>query len=196
MTRCGIGSFPAADFAGDDYLEIAGTFRDFTQGMSAFVVARAGTPGNYQRFFELGQGPWNHNIVFSRFESTSAMFSSVYLPTGTPGEFAGWVMTSPLGAIVEGEPHIYYMEFAGGAAGANTSGAHRRDGAVVFSGNIRVPELFDRGINYIGRSNWHTMEDEDYVGQIAEVVLFQERLTDPDRETVELYLSTKFDIAL
>ena len=171
---------PALNFDGGDYLKLPPGFHDFTQGLTAIVVARPNGVANYQRFVELGNGPSNSNIVFSRRDTSEAFQYTVINGDVTVGEFV------VPGAINLDADQIFTTvhTFAGVAS-------VYKNGPLLRSEDLPLPSRVTRGLNYIGASSWG---DPGYQGAIAEVLLFNKALSTLERSAVETYLRARYGI--
>lgn len=170
---------------GNTYFRLSNGFNDFSAGMTAFVAGSPSATQSWSRFFDLGRGQSNSNVVFCRYSNTAESYVATYNGTSSGGEFY-----TNSGLLENGAVHIHGALVS---SGANNS-ALSRNGRVLAAGTLAMPNNTTRNSNYIGRSNWSG--DTYYRGDMSEVVIFNTALSVADRQKVDSYLCAKYGITL
>jgi fibronectin type 3 domain-containing protein len=171
----------------DDHLTLPSGFQDFTAGMSLYVVKRPSvlTPGF--KIVALGNGAGQHNIVLGRAGSTSGL---QYFTTNAGGEYAWFNTPSGLAA---GEASLVSVLQDGGSAGSLALAEVAKNGVALFAQQVFVPPVTVRSVNYIGKSYW---ADGMFQGDIAEIVLYNRKLTAQEHANVQTYIANKYGLSL
>lgn len=165
-----------------DSLRLPAGFSDFTSGLTAYVVAKPTNRGGWQRFFQLGNGPWSDNIHLARFWTTDDLIYESY----SGGNLAS-SLSAP-GVMSLAEYHLYGVSHD---TGANTLRLIK-DGDQVAQGAAAALPNITRSANFIGKSNWN---DALFQGDIAEVLLFNRSLSEAEADAVEDYLAQKYALS-
>ncbi|NEQ45429.1 MAG: DUF4347 domain-containing protein [Leptolyngbya sp. SIOISBB] len=180
-----------------DYFDVDDGFADFTGGVTAFVVARPdnrGTPENFTRFFHFdvpGNVPTDatNAILFYRHQNTDNLG---YATVGAVANNFDLSQTFGGGVIDNSEFQIL------GVVQDDTTAEvdFLRNGESRGTANgVPLPTNVTRTRNLIGRSH-DPANDPDYDGQIAEILIFNDDLTDLERRKVETYLAIKYGTTL
>jgi hypothetical protein len=186
LVSSGIGGVPSVRFDGvDDFLSLGSGFEDFRGGVSMFVVASPSVLQSASKLVALGNGAGQQNVVLGRAGSTAGL---QYFTTRSNGDY-GWFNTSS--GLAAGVPAVYSAVQGAGAADALVPASVLRNGVVIGSGNVFVPPVTNRGLNYIAKSYW---PEPLFQGDIAEVLLYDRTLSAAEQTTVNNYLLNKYAI--
>jgi hypothetical protein len=149
----------------DDYVTLPSGFSNFTSGFSVELWANPTSNGSYERFIDFGEvsGSGNRNIIFARIGTTNNL-----------GLWAGDGSTVPNLTATDGIINNEWHHYAG-TIDASGMGRIYRDGKLLTSGQLVVPQNASRTYNYIGRSNW--AGDAYFSGQMDEVKIYDQVLT-------------------
>ncbi|MFH1564657.1 MAG: LamG-like jellyroll fold domain-containing protein, partial [bacterium] len=164
----------ALNFDGSsDYVDLPDGLSNFTNGFSVSVWAYPTVVQNWQRFIDIGNGSSNNNIIFTRDGNSSNLIFDVYSELG-------FGRVTAFGAIELNK----WQHFS---ATINNIGDAKiyKNGLLIASGPVVVPQNIVRTKNYIGRSNF--VEDGYYQGLMDDVRIYNRTLA-PD-EVVNLYNS-------
>ncbi len=182
LTASVIGGAPGLVFDGsNDHLRLPDGFRNFSQGLTATFVFRAGTAANWQRLLELGRGENSHNIFFGRFQNSTSFSYDV---RGASQKN----LAVPNGMLPSTNTVVTVSQLPSGAVKVFVNGS-------LISEDPSFPLPIDvlRTSNFIGRSNWSV--DAYYSGAISEVILYGTALGDLEREALEATVRTRYGIA-
>lgn len=174
---------PSITFDGsNDYLRMPAGFSDFSQGITAFVVAKPQTANSWARFFDLGRGQANNNIFLARELTTNNLVYDNLLGSSRQGRVNAFNLIVPESVNIYGLTH-------------ETSGVATlfKNGVSQVSSLFALPPTTERTLNYIARSNWSA--DGYYSGEIAEVIIYNRALNNAERTEVETYLRNRYGIA-
>jgi len=186
LVSSGIGGVPSVRFDGvDDFLSLGSGFEDFQSGISMFVVANPSVLQPAFKMLALGNGAGQQNVGLGRDGGNAGL---QYFNTRTNGDY-GWFNTSS--GLAAGVPAVYSAVQGAGAVDALVPGSVLRNGVVIGSGNVFVPPVATRGLNYIAKSYW---PEGLFQGDIAEVLLYNRTLSAAEQTTVNNYLLTKYGI--
>jgi hypothetical protein len=187
-----INGLPAVRFDGTaSFLNLPAGFSDFTKGLSAFIVVRPmqSSPPHAARFFDFAPsyGSLSDSILFVRYGSyDDQLFYQTY-SAGTPG---------PEVTVSSGVTNDTWQRLGvvaqGGSALSETKATLYRDGAPIVTGAVYVPSLSTRGSCLLGRSNYAS--DSLLHADVAEVILFARAVTEPERQGIDAYLSSKWGL--
>jgi len=179
---------PAVRFDGvDDYLTMPAGFQDFTGGMLLFVVMRPTVLQQGFKIVALGNGPGQQDIVLGRAGSTSGF---QYFTNDSNGGW-GWFDTS--GGLAVGEATVVSVMQQAGAANSSRQADLAVNGVSLQSGNVYVPPVTTRGLNYIGKSYCN---EGMFQGDVAEIILYNRTLSAEEKAVVEDHLSQKYVLSL
>ncbi len=170
------------------YFALPTGFNNFTNGLSAYVVAKPTASNNMARFFDFGLGQDNNNILLYRSGTSSELTYFVFNGSGSGGNF-----TSTTGPIVNDENRVFSVFQNAGAAGVGVPTTTFVNSLSVATGSVQVPPIINRTANFIGRSNWAA--DAYYNGEISEVILYNNNIQ-ADRHKIESYLAIKYGLTL
>ncbi|MCU0779503.1 MAG: chitobiase/beta-hexosaminidase C-terminal domain-containing protein, partial [Akkermansiaceae bacterium] len=179
-----VGGAPGVVFDGtDDFLKLPAGFANFSQGLTAIVVARPNVAQYWERFFDLGNGNDSANIFLARRETTNNFAYGVYT--------AGWnkQLYGP-DAMLTATNAIYTVT-------QQPTGAvkiHHNGSLIAEDASFPLPTNIKRHSNLIGESNW-PWYDGVYSGAISEIILYNSALNDLDRETLEAAVRARYGIA-
>lgn len=183
LVTSSIGGRPALRFDGvDDHLVLDAGFRDFSAGITMFVVHRTSNLQSGFKVLALGNGPAQQNVVLGRAGNTSGL---QYFTDGNSG--TGWFNTSA--GLSVGQAQLLTVAQPGGTPGASVTATVGVNGASVGSGSVFVPPVTSRGTNFIGRSYW---AEGMYQGDIAEIIVYNRALSASETTTVSAYLNAKY----
>jgi hypothetical protein len=183
----GIGGKPVVRFDGNnDYLTLPNGFSNFTSGISLYVIARPTVLQSGFKLLALGNGAGQQNIVLGRAGSTSGL---QYFTDGAGG--TTWFNTAA--GLVANESALLSLVQDGGAANSIVSASVLKNGAVEGGQGVYVPPVTSRGVNYIGKSYW---TEGIFQGDIAEVILYNRKLSAAEQASIYSYLETKYGVNL
>lgn len=172
------GLRPALKFDGlDDHLELPSGMSEFRAGLSAFVVARVAAAPATLRFIDLGAGPSCDNVVFGRKDGALAFWAYAN------GQTRGKVEVP--GAVAADQLAVYAVVAQSGGRALLF-----RNGAPVGGGQTSSLSGEARKSNYVGKSNM--AGEPPFRGEIAELLLYQRAVTDPERQHIDAYLWAKY----
>jgi hypothetical protein len=137
----------------------------FNTGMTFSVWAYPTASSSWARFIDFGNGAPSNNILFAR-ESTSATITLHSYNGATPSTL------SATNAIQNNVwQHFAFTISSSGAAKIY------KNGAVIASGTLSVPNIVSRSNMYVGRSNW---PDAYYNGYMDDIRVYTTELSDGD----------------
>jgi hypothetical protein len=181
----GVNGRPAVRFDGvDDYMSLTGTFEDFTQGVSVYVVAKPAqvTPG--AKYLLLGNGPAADGMGLSgNFPGHGFQYFAFNQWGGV-----GWFDTTT--GVVAGEPSLISLIQDAGTAGSSSFAEIAKNGVALYGSMVDVPSVASRTLNYIGKSYW--MSDSPFQGDIAEVIVYDRKLSVAEQAAVRSYVAAKY----
>ena len=82
----------------------------------------------------------------------------------------------------------------GGAANTASRAEVGKNGVLLFGQDMWVPPVATRSVNYIGRSYWGI--DGMFQGDIAEIILYNRKLSVPEQATVRSYIAGKYGLVI
>jgi fibronectin type 3 domain-containing protein len=183
-----INGRPALRFDGvDDHLTLPSGFQDFTGGMTLFIVKRPSVLTNAFKMFALGNGAGQQNIALGRAGQTSGY----QFFTNNSGGSYGWFDTS--GGLVAGQVAMVSVAQEAGAANASSYAELAKNGTALFGQLVYVPPVTTRSLNYIGKTYWN---EGMFQGDIAEIVLYNRKLSASEMAAVQSYLAGKYGISI
>lgn len=189
LTISGINGRPAVRFDGsDDFMSLSSGFRDFTAGMSLYIVKRPTVLRAASKIFLLGNGPAIQNVGLGRAGTTSGY---QYHTTNSSNSFS-WFDTSS--GLVPGEAALVSVHQEAGAANSLSFAESAKNGLPLFGKNVYVPPVATRSLNYIAKSYW--TQDQLFQGDIAEILLYNRVLSYAERAAVHSYFSQKYSLAI
>jgi hypothetical protein len=183
------------------YLVLPAGMRDFTRGLSFFVVAEPRKPlqpggqVNALRFLDLSTqfGTLEGTALVARFGPDATELLYQVYPTGShPDAFP-----TDGGVVPDDTRQLLEIVAPGGNPNDLVTFNYRRNGSFVASGSAFVPDRINRTSNLIGRSNLYgpdDPDDQDYVGFIAEMVLYARDLDGDEVQAVEGYLLDRWHL--
>ena len=188
----GLHGIAVVGFDGNAYLSLPSGFSDFTKGLSAFVVVKAGTaphPSNLAaRVFDLAPsfGTLTDSILYVRYwpNGQDLLMYQVYAG-GSPGPNVG-----AANAFTDGAWQELAVIAPGGDAGTSVNASLYKGGMPVATSSVLVPNLATRQSNFIGKSNLSA--DPLFVGEIAALILFKRALQPSERLAMDDYLKRKW----
>lgn len=146
----------------NDYISCGTLSLDFSQGITAEVVANFTNTGTWQRLFDFGNGAGSNNILFARYSSTNYLWFEIYNGGSS-------VSINTAGGIINNQTCHYVATVNGSIAYVY------RDGVLINSGTFTtVPTTISRTNCYIGKSNW---ADSYFQGDIPVVKMYNRALT-------------------
>ena len=163
----GVTGNTSATFNGTDGHVVVPAFNDsFGSGMTVEFWARPTASNNYARFLDFGNGAPSDNILVYRAGTSSNLNFEVY-DGGTSSN------VTAAGAIINNEWHHYAA-----VLNSDRTASIYRDGTLLASGKLFMPNPVNRTINYIGRSNWAA--DSYYAGGMDEFAIYDRPLSQSD----------------
>lgn len=160
---CPSGS--ALQFDGvNDYVDLPDGFADFSDGITIMVWAYPTASKNWARFVDLGNGQANNNILFFRGGTSRDLLFEVYQDSS-----GGWLI-APNTMELDRWQHFAVTQDNTGKV------ILYKNGQPIRTGTLKVPKNIIRTKNYIGRSNWSTV-DEYYQGQMDDIRIFNRVLS-------------------
>lgn len=189
LVTSSINGRPAVRFDGsDDFMALSGGFRDFTAGMSLYIVKRLSTLRSGSKLLMLGNGANAQNVGFGRAGSSNGY--QFFTDSGSGA--VGWFNTSE--GIIAGEPALVSVHQEAGPANALSFAEVAKNGVPLYGKNVYVPPVASRSLNYLGRSYWS--QDQLFQGEIAEVLLYNRTLSYAERAAVHSYVSQKYSLTI
>ncbi len=160
---CPSGS--ALQFDGtNDYVDLPDGFSDFSNGLTIMVWAYPTASKNWARFVDLGNGQANNNILFFRGGTSRDLLFEVYRDSS-----GGWLIAANTIELDRWQHFAVTQDSTGKVI-------IYKNGQPIRTGTIKIPKNVIRTQNYIGRSNWSTI-DEYYQGQMDDVRIFNRVLS-------------------
>jgi hypothetical protein len=161
------------------------------KGLTTFVVGRMSMTdiGNWERFFDFGNGANTSNLLMSRYGNSSSQLNvDVYANGNTAG------ISRYHNSTIDGGFHVYTISYTNGSP--PTMVFYVDNQAITYGVTNRVtpsgPAL-NRilTINYLGRSNW---SDAFLTANIREVLMFREVIDSTTLSRMNRYLMYKWGI--
>jgi fibronectin type 3 domain-containing protein len=172
----------------DDHMLLPAGFQDFTAGMSLYVVKRPSTLTNGFKLLALGNADGAQSIALGRAADTAAY---QYFTRASWGEYG--FFNTPVGSLAAGEAALVAVHQNAGAADAATTAEIAKNGISLFAQNVFVPPVVTRSLNYLGKAYW---TDGLFHGDIAEVILYNRRLSSTENAAVQSYVAGKYGITM
>jgi hypothetical protein len=147
----------------DDFISISPFNPSSFTGLTLSVVANiSSASGGWVRFFDIGSGADNNNLLFCRYSTTSNLFFGVYNGSGN-AQFT-------FGGTIPFNQMAFYTATADG-----TNFRIYINGQLVHTAaNSTIPIVTNRANGYIGRSNW---ADPYYNGTIPVATIYNRALS-------------------
>ncbi len=179
--------WPAFRFDGtDDCFSVPAGFRDFTRGLTAFVVCRPQSTPSWATLFDFGEGAENNTVDLTIDGATNTLVYDVHIRR----EREARVQVKAPGAVVPDRLQRFTVVHGGGRPGTPSAAAIYRNGQRVATGQATVPDAsVVRASNFVGAGNWGRAL---YRGEIAEALVYAAALPEPERLQVERYLEAKY----
>jgi Concanavalin A-like lectin/glucanases superfamily len=155
--------------------------------MSLYIVMKPSALGFGFKMLALGNGAGQQNVTLGRAGSNAGF---QYITTNNSGDF-GWFNTND--GLVAGQTSLVSAIQEPGAANSQSFAEISRNGVALFGQNVYVPPVATRSTNYIGRSYW---ADALFQGDIAEVILYNRKLTAAEQTQVRSYVAQKYGITV
>lgn len=188
LVAAGINGHPAVRFDGDDdYLSLPSGFQDFTAGLTYVVVKRPSQLQSGFKILALGNGANQENIVLGR----AGVTPGYQFFTNNGSGQVQWFDTGT--GFVAGEASVSTVILQPGSANATTLAEVSKNGSPVGSGNVFVPPVTDRTLNFIGQSYW---SDGLFEGDIAEILLYNRSLSSSELQAVHQYVGQKYGVSM
>ncbi|MHC4504215.1 MAG: LamG-like jellyroll fold domain-containing protein, partial [Planctomycetota bacterium] len=154
----------ALEFAGESgFVDLPDISTNFTRGFTFAVWAYPTAIKDYARFIDIGNGPASNNLLFARISRSANLTFEAYQggrrrELGAKDALALNSWQHFVGTLDEsGKATIY------------------RDGVVIASGQMPLPQDVIRTSNYIGRSNWDG--NQFYQGLMDDLRVYNRALT-------------------
>jgi hypothetical protein len=138
----------------------------FNTGITFSVWAYPTASSNWARFVDFGSGAPSNNILFTRVGSTTTL-----------ALYSHNVTTESVISAADAMQNNVWQHFAFTIA-SNGAAKIYKNGSVIASGTLNVPNLVTRTNMYIGRSNW--VADSYYDGSMDDIRLYTTALSDGD----------------
>ena len=135
---------------------------DFTGGFSSGIWVYPTSNAMWQRFFDIGNGPLNNNIMLCRNGTSNDLGFYSY-----NGGAATAVIASNVIELNKWQYFAVSMQ-------SNGSTTLYKNGVAVASGTVYVPQNVTRNNAYVGKSNWN---DPIYSGQMSDLSIWNRPLT-------------------
>ncbi len=179
----GVLSGPADYTAGEgDYMDLGDGFDDFSNGLTAFVVARASSiPPESRRIFALG----NLQSDPISLGTGNDLPSLVYFTQSESGVTSSFNSSS---VVKPTEAAVFAVSHGGGMPNEQVLATITKNGSPVGTGDVYVPEVINRAANLLGTS-WY---NEPFAGDIAEFIIYDRQLSSAEMNDVEAYLQGKY----
>jgi hypothetical protein len=171
----------------DDHLTLPSGFQDFTAGMSLYVVMRPSALTYAFKIVALGNGAGQQNIALGRAGGTSGF---QFFNNNAGGTYS-WFDT-PNGLTV-GEASLVSVQQDGGAAGGTSYAELTKNGVLLLGQQLYVPPVTTRAVNYIAKTYWN---EGMFQGDIAEIILYNRKLTAQEHASVQTYIANKYALTL
>jgi fibronectin type 3 domain-containing protein len=171
----------------DDHFTLPSGFQDFTAGMSMYVVMRPSVLTNAFKVVALGNGAGAQNIGLGRAGQTAGF---QFFNTNASGQYS-WFNTPD--GLSAGQTSLIAVQQDGGTAGNFSYAELSKDGITLFGQQLFVPPVATRSLNYIAKTYWN---EGMFQGDIAEVVLYNRKLTAQENTAVQTYLANKYGLSL
>jgi hypothetical protein len=171
----------------DDHLTLPSGFQDFTAGMSLYVVMRPSALTYAFKIVALGNGAGQQNIALGRAGGTSGF---QFFNNNAGGTYS-WFDT-PNGLTV-GEASLVSVQQDGGAAGGTSYAELTKNGVLLLGQQLYVPPVTTRAVNYIAKTYWN---EGMFQGDIAEIILYNSKLTAQEHASVQTYIANKYALTL
>ncbi|MCS7008633.1 MAG: hypothetical protein NZL93_01690, partial [Chthoniobacterales bacterium] len=184
-------SYHVLNFDGvDDHLTLAPGLSDFSEGLTAIVVARP-TEARYARFFDFSNGMWQNNILFGHAwaHPNTALFYNV-IRNGQ--DLPDRRLLTPSGHLTTDRLKIYTISASpivttnGTLAQATIS----VDGIPIATTTTQHPATITRTLNLIGKSAWSS--EPTFRGHIAEIILFRRVLSSSETNLIHSHLMRRY----
>ena len=160
----------------DDYMEIGPGFADFSQGLTAFVVAQPTHRANSASVVELGADSSTRRIALGRSGGTDGLRYTVGKSTLTGTDMMDFAVPQVL-AVTHGTDNKVTLW---------------RDGEPVDAGVIRLPRAGERALNLIARSG--VGGTGLFEGGVYAILVYDRVLGDEQRDAVALYLAETYGL--
>jgi hypothetical protein len=181
----GMGSEASVVFRdGGDYFDLGNGYRDWTAGVTAFVVARPTSVAADGFLFDFSTSPTDDQIGMKRDGDTCDL---VYQVSDAASQ--NDLLTVADALCIDGGA-VFSVRQAGGVEGELTETMVYVDAAAAATGLLPVPTDVLRTENFLG--NGAGTADERFQGHIAEVIIYDTALSDADVAAVHDYLMAKY----
>ncbi len=178
-----INGLPAVSFNGSSsFMQFPTGFNNFSQGLSIFLVVKPAATTALSQILNLGTGSSNdYNLGIEINSSTEAEYF------GYTGAGSGMTSVS-YGSAITATAQLIEVIQTGTTATILTDGAN----PVTNSSMNTIPEpTTGRTNSYLGQASGG---GNFFNGEIAEVIIFNTALSTAQRESVEDYLTNKFNL--
>jgi len=163
----GVTGNTSASFDGtDDHVALPAFNDSFGSGMTIEFWANPTASNSFARFLDFGNGAPSDNILLYRSGTSSNLIFEVR-------DDAAASTVTAAGAIINNEWHHYAA-----VLDSNRTARIYRDGTLLASGTLYMPNPLNRTLNYIGRSNW--TGDAYYAGGMDEFAIYDRPLSQTD----------------
>ncbi len=181
LNPTGINGFPSISFSTNKFLSLPDVYNDFSQGMTAFVVAKkTGSVGG--PFFGFSTATTGADTV--QFGPTSDTNLRLTVSSGTTATNLNAPQTS------DANFHVYETVHNG-----TTVASILRDGNQLnLSSGMNPISNVSRGWSYVGRGDVGPtpISTTYFNGEVAEIIIYRKELDPDERRAIEEYLLARY----
>ncbi len=147
-----------------DYVDLGSGLSDYSNGMTIAFWAYPTETIVFARFIDLGNGAMNDNIIIGRSDNSNDLQLEVW-----KGNKLVSTVSAPNAIDLRHWQH-FIVTF-------NAQGKIRmyKNGLRIMDGWIQIPNVIDRGRNYLGKSNWPVSHGY-FKGKIKDFYIFNKGL--------------------
>lgn len=164
---------------GASYFRLNNGFTNFN-GITSFVSAQSLSTPYFGRFYDLGNGQNNNNLIFGRQNTTTSLYGETY------NGVTGAQLPAPAGTMVNGVSDLFYLKQN---SGSNLMELATRNGHWNV-GTAQSIQNVNRTANFIGLSNWAV--DGGFHGYMNEVIIYNRTLSLLETQKIYSYLGIKY----
>jgi hypothetical protein len=136
----------------------------------------------------LGNGPDQDVMALGRAGSSDGL---QYVTNNSLGQYGGDGVNTADGFVLD-EAAVFSVLQESGTEDQPTSAELAKNGVLLSGDNVYVPPVTSRNLNYIGKSYWPG--DGWLQGDIAEVLIYNRKVTQDEDEAINIYLTTKYGL--
>ena len=128
-----------------------------------YFLAYPTSTGSWERYFDLGNGAADNNILFARNGTSANLNFTVYSPNGNGSVEAPNVI------------ELNKWQYFSVSQLANGIATIYKNGVSIATGAVTVPRNINRPMNYIGMSTWN--DTQKFAGQMSSLSIWNRALT-------------------